>query len=132
MVDCNLEKSTDLKILNFNSNYISMLIVTEKSYVYAEKYYKNRDLQSCLTIEIFKEQRRTEVNYDRVKYLIFSNIVKNQGFDEKEFLKSELSSIGKKEFGVEIQVYSESDNDIYDPKGKARHARPFKPAILIE
>ena len=43
MVDCNLEKSTDLKILNFNSNYISMLIVTEKSYVYAEKYYKNRE-----------------------------------------------------------------------------------------
>jgi len=53
-------------------------------------------------------------------------------FDEKEFLQSELSSIGKKEFGVEITVYSESDSDIYDPKGKARHARPFKPAILIE
>ena len=55
MVDCNLEKSTDLKILNVNSNYISMLIVTE-NLVYAEKYYKNRELQSCLTIEIFKEQ----------------------------------------------------------------------------
>jgi len=53
-------------------------------------------------------------------------------FDEKEFLSSELSSIGKKEFGVEITVYSESDDGIYDPKGKARHARPFKPAILIE
>ncbi len=53
-------------------------------------------------------------------------------FDEKEFLSAELASIGKKEFGVEIQVYSESDSDIYDPKGKARHARPFKPAILIE
>jgi len=53
-------------------------------------------------------------------------------FNEKEFLSSELSSIGKKEFGVEITVYSESDADIYDPKGKARHARPFKPAILIE
>ncbi|HEY5736340.1 MAG TPA: leucine--tRNA ligase [Nitrosopumilus sp.] len=53
-------------------------------------------------------------------------------FDEKEFLSSELASIGKKEFGVEIEVYSESDSDIYDPKGKARHARPFKPAILIE
>ena len=26
MVDCNLEKSTDLKILNFNSNYISIMI----------------------------------------------------------------------------------------------------------
>jgi leucyl-tRNA synthetase len=53
-------------------------------------------------------------------------------FDEKEFLSAELSSIGKKEFGVEIQVFSESDLGIYDPKGKARHARPFKPAILIE
>jgi leucyl-tRNA synthetase len=29
-------------------------------------------------------------------------------------------------------VFSESDSDIYDPKEKARHARPFKPAILIE
>jgi leucyl-tRNA synthetase len=53
-------------------------------------------------------------------------------FNEKEFLSAELASIGKKEFGVEITVYSESDDDIYDPKGKARHARPFKPAILIE
>jgi len=88
MVDCNLEKSTDLKILNFNSNYISMLIVTGKSYVYAEKYYKNRELQSCLTIEIFKEQRLTKLNYNYIKYLIFSNLVENQGFDEKEFLIS--------------------------------------------
>ena len=88
MVDCNLEKSKDLKILSVNSNYISMLIVTEKSYVYAEKYYKNRKLQSCLTLEIFKEQRRTEVNYDRVKYLIFSNIVEYSELDEAEFLKT--------------------------------------------
>ncbi|MDH5463055.1 MAG: leucine--tRNA ligase [Nitrosopumilus sp.] len=58
--------------------------------------------------------------------------LKSKGFDEKEFLSLELGDIGRKEFGVEIQVYSESDSDIYDPKGKARHARPFKPAILIE
>ena len=58
--------------------------------------------------------------------------LESEEFDEKDFLSSELASIGKKEFGVEIQVYSESDDDIYDPKGKARHARPFKPAILIE
>ena len=50
----------------------------------------------------------------------------------REFLSKELASIGKKEFGVEISVYSETDSDIYDPKGKAKHARPFKPAILIE
>ena len=53
-------------------------------------------------------------------------------FDEKEFLSLELSSIGKNEYGVDIEVYSTTDDNIYDPKGKARHARPFKPAILIE
>ena len=58
--------------------------------------------------------------------------LESKEFDEKEFLSSELASIGKKEFGVEIQVYSESDDNIYDPKGKAKYARPFKPAILIE
>jgi leucyl-tRNA synthetase len=58
--------------------------------------------------------------------------LESKGFDEKEFLSSELTSIGKKEFGVNITVYSESDVDIYDPKEKARHARPYKPAILIE
>jgi len=58
--------------------------------------------------------------------------LKVESFDEKEFLKSELSDIAKKEFGVGVKVYSESDTDIYDPKGKARYARPFKPAILIE
>ncbi len=52
--------------------------------------------------------------------------------DEKKFLTSELLEIGRKEFGVEIVIYSETDSEIYDPKGKARHARPFKPAIFIE
>ena len=58
--------------------------------------------------------------------------VESEEFDEKQFLSTELASIGKKEFGVEIQVFGATDEDIYDPKGKARHARPFKPAILIE
>jgi leucyl-tRNA synthetase len=53
-------------------------------------------------------------------------------FNEQDFLASELLEIGEKEFGVKIKVYSETDSGIYDPKGKARHARPFKPAILIE
>jgi leucyl-tRNA synthetase len=52
--------------------------------------------------------------------------------DEKKFLENELLEIGRKEFGVEIAIYSETDSDIYDPKGKARHTRPYKPAILIE
>ena len=58
--------------------------------------------------------------------------VNSKYFDEKKFLADEILDIGRKEFGVDIKVYSESDSDIYDPKGKARHARPFKPAILIE
>ena len=53
-------------------------------------------------------------------------------FDEKGLIGSELISLAKADFGVDVAVYSEKDSDIYDPKGKARHARPFKPAILIE
>ena len=58
--------------------------------------------------------------------------LESKGFDEKNFLVKELLEIGKKEFGVEISVYSESDANIYDPKEKAKHARPFKPAIFVE
>jgi leucyl-tRNA synthetase len=64
--------------------------------------------------------------------VIKSMKLESKEFSEKEFLSAELASIGKKEFGVKISVYSETDSDIYDPKGKARYARPFKPAILIE
>ena len=53
-------------------------------------------------------------------------------FDEKKFVSEELISIAKQDFGVEVTVFAEDDSNIYDPKGKARHARPFKPAILIE
>jgi len=53
-------------------------------------------------------------------------------FDEKQFVSDELLSIAKQDFGVEVTVFAEDDENIYDPKGKARHARPFKPAILIE
>lgn len=58
--------------------------------------------------------------------------IESKNFDEKSFLVSELVEIGKKNFGVKIQIFSESDLDIYNPKEKAKHARPFKPAILIE
>ncbi|TBR09180.1 MAG: leucine--tRNA ligase [Candidatus Nitrosotenuis sp.] len=53
-------------------------------------------------------------------------------FDEKGLLSNELAGLIKADFGVELQVFSESDSGKYDPKNKARTARPFKPAILIE
>ncbi|HXW02199.1 MAG TPA: class I tRNA ligase family protein, partial [Candidatus Nitrosotenuis sp.] len=52
--------------------------------------------------------------------------------DEAQIIKAELSSLVKKEFGVELQTFVESDPAKYDPKNKARTARPFKPALLIE
>ncbi len=58
--------------------------------------------------------------------------LKTKEFDEKSLIANELISLAKKDFGADVQVFSESDKGIYDPKGKARHARPFKPAILIE
>ncbi|MCH8916236.1 MAG: leucine--tRNA ligase [Thaumarchaeota archaeon] len=58
--------------------------------------------------------------------------LETKDFDEKQFVSEELSSIAKQDFGVEVSVFAEDDSNIYDPKGKARHARPFKPAILIE
>ena len=53
-------------------------------------------------------------------------------FDEKSLIANELISLAKSDFGVDVQVFLESDSGIYDPKGKANTARPFKPAILIE
>ncbi|MDE1765956.1 MAG: leucine--tRNA ligase [Thaumarchaeota archaeon] len=45
---------------------------------------------------------------------------------------SELGSLIKSEYGVDFQVFSETDQAKYDPKNKARTSRPYKPAILIE
>jgi leucyl-tRNA synthetase len=52
--------------------------------------------------------------------------------NEIQVIRSELVGLVKKEFGVEMQAFEESDPARYDPKNKARMARPFKPAILVE
>jgi leucyl-tRNA synthetase len=54
------------------------------------------------------------------------------GLVEEKKILLEINSLVQKEFGVEVQVFGESDTQKYDPKNKARTARPFKPAILIE
>lgn len=50
--------------------------------------------------------------------------------NEKEYLEESKNFI-KKEFGSDVEIYS-CDEDIYDPKNKARFAVPFRPAIYIE
>ncbi|RNJ77899.1 MAG: leucine--tRNA ligase [Nitrosopumilus sp. H8] len=54
------------------------------------------------------------------------------GLDEAALMRGEFVLFAGSEFGAEVAVYSETDGEIYDPKNKARLARPFKPAILIE
>ena len=83
-----MEQCTDLKILKYDEKIICMLVVTDKSYVYIEKYYSEGKLDSSLTVEIFKFQERAKVNYDSIKALLFKNIVDNLKFEFKEFAKS--------------------------------------------
>jgi len=44
----------------------------------------------------------------------------------------EAKEFFEKEFNVNVIVYREDDPNKYDPKGRAQHARPLKPAIYIE
>ena len=57
--------------------------------------------------------------------------IKVEFIDERKVL-SELDSLIQSEFGIPLQAFAESDQNKYDPKNKARAARPYKPAILIE
>ena len=52
--------------------------------------------------------------------------------DESKIISNELSSLIETDYGIKLQVFSENDSEKYDPKNKARMARPYKPAILIE
>ena len=52
--------------------------------------------------------------------------------NESEIISNELSSLIETDYEVKLQVFSENDSEKYDPKNKARMARPYKPAILIE
>jgi leucyl-tRNA synthetase len=54
------------------------------------------------------------------------------GFDEVAAIK-DAAGLLSKEFGeAEVVVFSEDDPARYDPKAKAKMARPFKPAIYME
>ena len=52
--------------------------------------------------------------------------------NESEIISNELSSLIEADYEIKLQVFSENDSEKYDPKNKARMARPYKPAILIE
>jgi leucyl-tRNA synthetase len=68
----------------------------------------------------------TKVSGDRK-----ANMIKIGEVNEKETIVGAVSFY-KDRFNAEIQVYSESDAERFDPKGRAVMALPYQPAIYIE
>ena len=54
------------------------------------------------------------------------------GVMKEKGILSDAVSFYKSELNVEVSIFSEGDDDIYDPKGKASFAKPYRPAIFIE
>ena len=52
-------------------------------------------------------------------------------FDEIKILK-ELQSFYKTHDDIQVDLYSEDDSKIYDPKNRSIHSRPMRPAIFLE
>ncbi|MEO9362673.1 MAG: class I tRNA ligase family protein, partial [Nitrososphaera sp.] len=53
-------------------------------------------------------------------------------FDETSAVKDAAGLLSQEFNGAEVFVYAEDDASKYDPKAKAKFARPFKPAVYME
>jgi leucyl-tRNA synthetase len=51
--------------------------------------------------------------------------------DEKALL-SEARAFFKRELKTEVEVHSEEESPLYDPKARAKMAEPYRPAIFVE
>ena len=60
-----------------------------------------------------------------------ANLLKIKGLAEKEILDGAVGFL-KERFKAEVSVYSETDEERYDPKHRATMAMPNQPAIYIE
>jgi leucyl-tRNA synthetase len=58
--------------------------------------------------------------------------LKLKGFNEVATIQDAQSLLSDEINSAQIVVYSEEDPSKYDPKSRAKSARPFKPAIYIE
>jgi leucyl-tRNA synthetase len=54
-----------------------------------------------------------------------------KSLDEKKILE-EAKEFYHRELKATVQVVREGDVNVYDPKGKAKFAEPYRPAIYIE
>jgi len=94
----------------------SLIVNKETEQIKKDPDFVKKTLNDILSEPV--ELRKGRMNIDQI--------------DEKQIISSELSSLVKNDYDVELSVFSESDSEKYDPKNKAKNARPFKPAILIE
>jgi leucyl-tRNA synthetase len=81
------------------------------------------DLVKKMIDDILSES--IEVRERRMKIDSFNELIPLQ--DAVSLL---INEIGNHE--LEVSIYSEDNNDKYDPKQKSKFARPYKPAIYIE
>jgi leucyl-tRNA synthetase len=84
---------------------------------------RNPDLVKKTIDDILSES--VDVRERRMKIDFFDEKIPLE--DGKSLLVSE---VGNNQ--LELYIYSEDDNDKYDPKQKSKFARPYKPAIYIE
>jgi len=94
----------------------SLIVNKETEQIKKDPDFVKKTLNDILSEPV--ELRKGRMNVDQI--------------DEKQIISSELSSLVKNDYDVELSVFSESDSEKHDPKNKAKAARPFKPAILIE
>ena len=77
LVNTFIAEGTKKIIFKFKKDYISLLMETEKAYVYCEKYYDDNYITSSLSIEIFKQQNHKSLNFNQ-----FRMVIANQFYDE--------------------------------------------------
>ncbi len=159
-VDASAIQSEDLlkSILDDISNILKVTKITPKKItIYTADNFKSKVYHAILRQVMSGQTNMGQIMKDLISNQETSEIKKNpdfvqktikdilsepveirqskldvKDFDEEKLISKELSGLVRNDFGVEVSVFSESDSNIYDPKQKARHARPFKPAILIE
>jgi leucyl-tRNA synthetase len=84
---------------------------------------RNPDLVKKMIDDILSES--VEVRERRMKIDSFDEEIPLQ--DGISLLVNEIENDH-----LEVNIYSEDNNDKYDPKQKSKFARPYKPAIYIE
>lgn len=103
-----------------------------------EKQLKINDLmKAVMTKESIKKHSKEAASF--AKKLV-DNLA-NRGSDELDRLGDIIDEKGylieaedflKTEYKCEVKIYSEDDENIYDPKGKAKFAAPQRTAIFVE